>query len=123
MCRACPHHNCATCGRTTAAAGGLLFRCEMCDTAYCEDHLPDGARAHACSRQQHAARSMQTGSTARELCARGLAATRGADAGGGGGGGVVAADYDIVGECQHFLALGQAHPKQACFVVCSSACK
>ena len=24
----------------TAAVGGLIFRCEMCPNAYCEDHLP-----------------------------------------------------------------------------------
>ena len=27
---ACPHHQCATCGRKAAAAGGLLFRCISC---------------------------------------------------------------------------------------------
>lgn len=37
----CPHHSCATCGRNTAASGGLLFRCEMCEQAFCEDHLPE----------------------------------------------------------------------------------
>lgn len=33
---ACPHHACATCGRKAAAAGGLLFRCECCASAFCE---------------------------------------------------------------------------------------
>eukprot|EP00656_Telonema_subtile_P008696 TRINITY_DN14060_c1_g1_i1.p1 TRINITY_DN14060_c1_g1~~TRINITY_DN14060_c1_g1_i1.p1 ORF type:complete len:603 (+),score=131.87 TRINITY_DN14060_c1_g1_i1:495-2303(+) len=41
---ACPHHSCTTCGRKSAAAGGLLFRCTVCPEAYCEDHLP----SHAC---------------------------------------------------------------------------
>ena len=36
----CPHHECINCGIRAAAAGGLLFRCECCDTACCEDHLP-----------------------------------------------------------------------------------
>jgi len=39
----CPHHSCVTCGRKSAAAGGLLFRCMMCPDAYCEDHLPPTA--------------------------------------------------------------------------------
>lgn len=36
----CPHHKCGPCGRATAAAGGLLFRCTGCLIAYCEDCLP-----------------------------------------------------------------------------------
>ena len=36
----CPQHRCASCSRTTASAGGLLFRCTDCLTAYCEDCLP-----------------------------------------------------------------------------------
>lgn len=40
---ACPHHSCATCGRKSPAAGGLLFRCMMCPSAFCEDHLPANA--------------------------------------------------------------------------------
>ncbi|GAA5946579.1 hypothetical protein JCM3765_000305 [Sporobolomyces pararoseus] len=39
---ACPQHNCQECGRTTAEAGGLLFRCQLCPIAYCEDCLPPG---------------------------------------------------------------------------------
>jgi SWI/SNF-related matrix-associated actin-dependent regulator of chromatin subfamily A member 5 len=35
----CPHHNCSTCGRTSSAAG-CLFRCEICQYAYCDDCLP-----------------------------------------------------------------------------------
>jgi SWI/SNF-related matrix-associated actin-dependent regulator of chromatin subfamily A member 5 len=31
---------CLECNKNSAAAGGLLFRCEMCPDAYCEDHLP-----------------------------------------------------------------------------------
>ncbi|KAF5835257.1 hypothetical protein DUNSADRAFT_7703 [Dunaliella salina] len=69
----CPHHSCSVCQRNTAAAGGLLFRCEMCENAFCEDHLPE--------------------------------------------------EYEIIGECQHFQALGQNHPKQACFIQCSKRCQ
>eukprot|EP00775_Hariotina_reticulata_P009453 gene9453-9619_t len=36
----CPHHSCATCGRGPTASGGLLFRCGVCEAAWCEDHLP-----------------------------------------------------------------------------------
>jgi len=38
---ACPHHACSVCARKAAAAGGLLFRCECCASAFCEDHLPE----------------------------------------------------------------------------------
>ncbi len=71
--RSCPHHNCATCGRSTAAAGGLLFRCLACEAAYCEDHMPD--------------------------------------------------NYEIMGEHWVFQSLGQIHPKQACFILCSEHCR
>jgi hypothetical protein len=37
----CPHHNCCGCRRTTAAAGGLLFRCVECPRSFCEDCLED----------------------------------------------------------------------------------
>lgn len=36
----CPHHSCGICGKKSHAVGGLLFRCEMCPNAYCEDDLP-----------------------------------------------------------------------------------
>jgi SWI/SNF-related matrix-associated actin-dependent regulator of chromatin subfamily A member 5 len=36
----CPHHKCVYCYRSTASAGGMLFRCIGCLTAYCEDCLP-----------------------------------------------------------------------------------
>ena len=36
----CSHHRCCSCNRFTASAGGLLFRCTGCLTAYCEDCLP-----------------------------------------------------------------------------------
>jgi len=36
----CPHHKCAMCTRSTASAGGLLFRCKGCLTSFCEDCLP-----------------------------------------------------------------------------------
>ena len=36
----CPHHvGCMSCGRSGAAAS-LLFRCEVCPNAFCEDCLP-----------------------------------------------------------------------------------
>ncbi|GAA5946244.1 hypothetical protein JCM3775_004538 [Rhodotorula graminis] len=38
----CPQHKCSGCGRSTAAAGGLLFRCQTCPKAHCEDCLDDG---------------------------------------------------------------------------------
>ena len=40
---ACPHHACHDCGRKAAAVGGMLFRCEACPRAFCEDHLPSTA--------------------------------------------------------------------------------
>jgi SWI/SNF-related matrix-associated actin-dependent regulator of chromatin subfamily A member 5 len=36
----CPHHKCGACNRSTAAAGGMLFRCTGCLVSYCEDCLP-----------------------------------------------------------------------------------
>ena len=42
----CPHHECTTCGRKSAACGGILFRCESCAEAYCEDHLPEEVMDH-----------------------------------------------------------------------------
>ena len=45
--RACPHHTCSSCGRSTSAAGGLLFRCECCVSAFCEDCLPDSSGTSA----------------------------------------------------------------------------
>jgi hypothetical protein len=38
----CPHHKCCECGRSSGAAG-LLFRCEVCEDAYCEDCVPADA--------------------------------------------------------------------------------
>jgi len=40
---ACPHHQCAICGRKANHVGGLLFRCSVCPDAFCEDHLPPEA--------------------------------------------------------------------------------
>ena len=37
----CPHHRCSICNRSTQGAGGLLFRCEMCPCAFCEDCAPE----------------------------------------------------------------------------------
>ncbi|KAK9784646.1 hypothetical protein WJX73_007480 [Symbiochloris irregularis] len=39
----CPHHWCEKCRRTTVAAGGMLYRCQACTAAFCEDCLPDEA--------------------------------------------------------------------------------
>ncbi|PRW60864.1 SNF2 super family [Chlorella sorokiniana] len=39
----CPQHACAICQRSSNAVGGMLFRCEGCCHAYCEDHLPEDA--------------------------------------------------------------------------------
>ncbi|GAA5924215.1 hypothetical protein JCM10213_004524 [Rhodosporidiobolus nylandii] len=33
----CPQHNCHGCGRNTQEAGGMLFRCQLCPSAFCED--------------------------------------------------------------------------------------
>ncbi|KAH7882573.1 P-loop containing nucleoside triphosphate hydrolase protein [Phlebopus sp. FC_14] len=38
----CSQHNCAECHRNTAQSGGMLFRCQTCPQAFCEDCLPDG---------------------------------------------------------------------------------
>jgi hypothetical protein len=37
----CTHHRCSGCDKNTDAAGGLLFACESCPNAYCEDCRPD----------------------------------------------------------------------------------
>ena len=39
----CPHHSCSVCGRKAQHVGGLLFRCSVCPSAFCEDHLPPAA--------------------------------------------------------------------------------
>ena len=46
----CPHHQCQTCGRKAHAVGGLLFRCEVCPAAFCEDDLPQIARDNITNR-------------------------------------------------------------------------
>lgn len=38
----CPHHSCRECKRKSTAAG-LIFRCEICPYAFCEDCLPQDA--------------------------------------------------------------------------------
>jgi hypothetical protein len=40
----CSHHRCSQCSKNTEAAGGLLFACESCPHAYCEDCRPAGSR-------------------------------------------------------------------------------
>lgn len=36
----CPQHKCAKCERSSAEAGGMLFRCTVCPCSYCEDDVP-----------------------------------------------------------------------------------
>jgi len=36
----CSHHRCCKCGNNADGAGGLLFACNACPGAYCEDCLP-----------------------------------------------------------------------------------
>lgn len=38
----CPQHKCSVCDRSTAEAGGMLFRCQTCPQAFCEDCMPQG---------------------------------------------------------------------------------
>lgn len=38
----CPQHKCSACDRSTAEAGGMLFRCQTCPQAFCEDCMPQG---------------------------------------------------------------------------------
>ena len=40
----CSHHRCSQCSKNTEAAGGLLFACESCPSAYCEDCRPSQSR-------------------------------------------------------------------------------
>ena len=46
-------HACLECRRKAAAVGGLLFRCEWCTNAFCEDHLPiDAELVDRCERYE-----------------------------------------------------------------------
>lgn len=38
--QSCLHHRCAGCGKNRQSAGGLLYPCQACANAYCEDCLP-----------------------------------------------------------------------------------
>ncbi|KAF8554251.1 hypothetical protein OG21DRAFT_1497134 [Imleria badia] len=38
----CSQHNCSECNRNTSQSGGMLFRCQTCPQAFCEDCLPQG---------------------------------------------------------------------------------
>ncbi|EMD31265.1 hypothetical protein CERSUDRAFT_145421 [Gelatoporia subvermispora B] len=38
----CPQHNCVSCDRSTTDAGGMLYRCQTCPQAFCEDCLSPG---------------------------------------------------------------------------------
>lgn len=40
----CPQHNCFECGRSGAAAGGVIFRCVACAYACCYDHKPEDSQ-------------------------------------------------------------------------------
>ncbi|GMI15434.1 hypothetical protein TrVE_jg5295 [Triparma verrucosa] len=41
----CSHHKCAhpACGKTVSNSGGLLYRCDACPDAFCDEHLPKTA--------------------------------------------------------------------------------
>ena len=36
----CSHHHCVVCSKNRQDAGGILFPCQCCDRAYCEECLP-----------------------------------------------------------------------------------
>ena len=38
----CNHHHCVPCGKNAVGAGGLLYCCQSCPSAYCPDCLPSG---------------------------------------------------------------------------------
>jgi hypothetical protein len=40
----CSQHHCTICHKSTSDAGGWMFRCSCCPSAYCDDHLPKEAR-------------------------------------------------------------------------------
>ena len=41
----CSQHHCSVCDKCATSAGGFLFVCaSVCTHAFCEDHIPDGAR-------------------------------------------------------------------------------
>jgi hypothetical protein len=42
----CPQHSCMQCGRSASAAGGLIFRCQACPAAFCDEHLPEDVIQH-----------------------------------------------------------------------------
>jgi hypothetical protein len=42
----CPQHSCMECGRSASAAGGLIFRCQACPAAFCDEHLPEDVIQH-----------------------------------------------------------------------------
>ena len=49
----CSQHHCIKCSKSTSDAGGWMFRCSCCPSAYCEDHLPPGARVlERCDRME-----------------------------------------------------------------------
>ncbi|EGG10256.1 uncharacterized protein MELLADRAFT_94587 [Melampsora larici-populina 98AG31] len=37
----CTQHSCTSCGRSTNDSGGMLYRCQTCSDAYCEECLPE----------------------------------------------------------------------------------
>ena len=112
----CPHHACAACNMKATAAGGLLFRCEMCSNAFCEGALCCfllsvvvfccrfllsvvcclffiHARAHRSSVF---------------LCCHTVDADH------------LPSEHVIVNKCERFIELGQRHPKTACFIHCDN---
>ncbi len=39
--QSCSHHRCSMCNKSAAAAGGLIYPCQSCPSAYCPDCLPN----------------------------------------------------------------------------------
>ena len=81
----CPHHSCETCGRKAAQAGGLLFRCAVCPSAFCEDHLPSTATIQGKCERFEALGQRRPKQAAFVLCGAGckaFAAERGLASGG-----------------------------------------
>jgi SWI/SNF-related matrix-associated actin-dependent regulator of chromatin subfamily A member 5 len=42
----CPQHYCMVCDRPASAVGGLIFRCQSCPNAFCDEHLPESVVQH-----------------------------------------------------------------------------
>ena len=49
----CPWHSCCQCDRKSSAAGGMLFHCENCPTAYCFDCCPEQYKSQPSQSKYH----------------------------------------------------------------------